>query len=325
MKTAKAVIFPLDEKWRVDSSGYSHGLNGQVLRLSGLVPYAEVAQILDEVGQIRIGTTTVWEQTQTHGERLRQAQIKQQQHVSVERTRWQDNRYDPFLQRCVSIDGGMVCIVGEGWKELKVGLVGGCEQARESEKASVRLKDMDYCAVLGEVDRFEPALWALAVKHDVPHAGRLVAVADGAQWIWCLVDDLFPVCTRILDYYHAKQHLAQAAHDCFPNDEPAAQTWLKTMSDCLFQGEIWKIIASLQRQQQPTSYFVKQQRRMQYQQFRAAGFPIGSGGVESSVKQFKHRLCGAGMRWSRVGAERMITLRTAVMADSFHDLWQQVA
>ena len=168
-------------------------------------------------------------------------------------------------------------------------------------------------------------LWALAVKHLVPYAGRLVIVADGAQWIWRLVSDLFPVCTQILDYYHAKQHLAQAAHACYPDDEQAAQSWFKQMSDCLFQGEVWKIIAHLQKHQQPTRYFVNQQRRMQYQQFRAEGYPIGSGAVESAIKQFKHRLTGAEMRWSQAGAERMATIRASVMSGTLQDLWQQAA
>jgi hypothetical protein len=184
---------------------------------------------------------------------------------------------------------------------------------------------MDYGAVIGDVQTFDPVLWALAVKHDVPYAGQVVVVCDGAPWIWRLVRDLFPVCTQILDYYHAKQQLAQAAHAYYPDDELAAQSWFKQMNDCLFQGEIWKIIAHLEKHQQPTSYFVNQQRRMQYQQFRAEGFPIGSGGVESAIKQFKQRLTGAGMRWSRQGAERMLTIRSAILSDNLADLWQQAA
>lgn len=289
------------------------------------MPFGEVHQILDELGQIDLGSTTIWEVNQAHSERLHQAQLKEQAHVSVERTRWHSEQYDPFRCRCVSIDGGMVCILGEGWKELKVGLVSDCEPVVAGDSATVRLKDMDYRAVIGGVEDFDPALWALAVEHDVPYAGRLVVVADGAQWIWRLVSDLFPVCTQILDYYHAKQHLAQAAHACYPDDDEAAQSWFKRMSDCLFQGEIWKIIAHLEAHQQPISYFVNHQRRMQYQQFRAEGFPIGSGGVESAIKQFKHRLTGAGMRWSRAGAERMVTIRAAVMAGTLYDLWQQAA
>ena len=318
-------IFPLDEQWQVDSRGYSSALSYQVLWLSGLVPFAQVEQILAAVGQTQIGKTCIWEQTQVHGERLAQLLSKEQAHVSVERTRWQHQKYDPFLTRCVSMDGGMVCILGEGWKEVKVGLVSDIEVDWQAPKPTIRLKDMLYRAVIGDVNAFEPVLWALAVKHAVPYAGRLVVVADGAPWIWRLVADLFPVCTQIVDYYHAKQHLAQAVHGIYPDDDTAAATCFKRLNDYLFQGEIWKIIAELQHHQQAASYFINHQRRMQYQQFRADGFPIGSGGVESAIKQFKHRLTGAGMRWSRQGAERMITIRSAILSRTFHDLWQRAA
>ena len=70
MSLVEEVIFPLDEQWQVDASGYSSQLSYQVLWLSGLVPFEEVHHILEEVGQIKIGTSTIWEQTQAHGERL---------------------------------------------------------------------------------------------------------------------------------------------------------------------------------------------------------------------------------------------------------------
>ncbi len=60
---------------------------------------------------------------------------------------------------------------------------------------------------------------------------------------------------------------------------------------------------------------------MQYQDFREQGYPIGSGTVESGIKQFKARLTGAGMRWSRNGAQRMLTIRAAVLTDNFDHLW----
>jgi hypothetical protein len=46
---------------------------------------------------------------------------------------------------------------------------------------------------------------------------------------------------------------------------------------------------------------------MQHQLFREDGFPIGSGGVEMVIRQFKHRNTGAGMHWSEPGAERIVT------------------
>lgn len=64
---------------------------------------------------------------------------------------------------------------------------------------------------------------------------------------------------------------------------------------------------------------------MQYHQFREEGYPIGSGTVESGIKQFKARLTSPGMRWSRPGAERMLVIRAAVLADTFDDLWTAAA
>jgi hypothetical protein len=46
-------------------------------------------------------------------------------------------------------------------------------------------------------------------------------------------------------------------------------------------------------------YFLKHHRRMHYMQLREQGWVIGSGMVESGIKQYKDRFCGAGMRWSR--------------------------
>lgn len=325
MTRAKRVIFPLDKRWQLDGRGYSSELSYQVVWLSALVPFSEVHQILSEIGQIGIGATTLWEVNQVHSERLHQAQLSEHEHVSVERTRWNSQLYDPFSCRYVSMDGGMVCILKEGWKELKVGVVSEIEQDFTTSESPAHLVNMEYRGVIGSVDEFEPAVWALAVKHAVPYAGKVVVVADGAQWIWRLVSDLFPVCTQILDYYHAKQQLAQATHDCFPDDEKMAQKWFKKLSKYLFQGEIHKIITELSQYHHTANYFVNHQRRMLYQSFRAQGFPIGSGAVESAIKQFKHRLTGAGMRWSRRGAEHMVTVRASVMAGNLQQLWQLAA
>jgi hypothetical protein len=60
---------------------------------------------------------------------------------------------------------------------------------------------------------------------------------------------------------------------------------------------------------------------MQYQAFREEGFLIGSGPVESEIKQFKARLTGPGMRWSRPNAQRMLVIRSAVLSNDFDALW----
>jgi len=45
--------------------------------------------------------------------------------------------------------------------------------------------------------------------------------------------------------------------------------------------------------------------------------------VESACKQFRARLAGSGMRWSRPGLQRLRPIRTVVMSQRFDDLGQK--
>lgn len=123
-----------------------------------------------------------------------------------------------------------------------------------------------------------------------------------------------------IDY--ATQHLAQAAQALFPQAETQATTWYQQARHLLFHGQAWRIIQTLHQAELPDQahYFQQHQRRMRYHQFREEGHLIGSGPVESGIKQFKARLSGPGMRWSRPHVERMLVLRAAVLSDTFDAL-----
>jgi hypothetical protein len=280
------------------------------------VPYEQAQAIAERIGGWHVAVGTVWQQTQTHGQRLLEATEHAQQQVSLETTQWDNQRYVPQARKAVSMDGGMVHVRGEGWKELKVGLVADVPVVNFAKDEPVHLSKMRYCGVLGDVAAFEPVLWALAVEHAIPYAGVVVVTADGAPWIWRLADNYFPCAAQVVDWYHACQHLAEAAQARFPDDPTAAQGWAETLKAHLFKGEIHLITEQFERYDlvSHADYFHEHARRMPYAQFRAAGFPIGSGGVESGVKQFKQRLSGPGMRWSRPALNRMIVLRSAVLA-----------
>lgn len=105
---------------------------------------------------------------------------------------------------------------GEGWKEVKAGVIGDIDPVlvqteMPPDEQRPRLHHLRYVGVVGDGDALSRALWTLALKHGVPYAGRSAVVADGASWIWRVAADLFPVSTQIVDWYHAKDHLAQAA------------------------------------------------------------------------------------------------------------------
>jgi hypothetical protein len=232
--------------------------------------------------------------------------------------------------RLLSMDGGMVNIEGEGWKELKVGLVGTViadEPASVDEVSSVHTTAAHYCAVLGDVTAFTPVLLALARRTAFRQAAQSCITADGAAWIWNLADTHFADSVQIVDYYHARQHLSLAAQALFPDHPARADTWFHAHTQDLFAGSFQPIVADLEQAglTDSAAYFQTHCARMNYADFQEQGYPIGSGSVESEVKQFKHRLDGPGMYWSRQGAENMILIRATVLDGSFDTRWASAA
>jgi hypothetical protein len=328
-------IFPLDKQLGLNATAYSQQMAHKLVWLSGLLPYAQGAAVFAEIGERQIPASSLWRQTQQHGERL-QAHVKHQQaQVSVERVVLPDARHDHHQRKAVSMDGGRVNLRGEGWRELKVGAVFDVETRLERNPPTQQLDEMapgtngHDTAVLGSKAAFTPALWALAVDHEVPTAKARAVIGDGAAWVWSVAEEVCPDGRQIVDWFHAVHHLAEAASALYPNqqDDPKRTRWLKTDKDHLYMGRMHKIVAALCKQQPAdlALYFETHQRRMQDLEFREEGLPMGSGVIESGVKQFKQRLTGAGMRWNVDNANRMLVIRAAVLGNDFHDLWRQAA
>jgi hypothetical protein len=69
-------------------------------------------------------------------------------------------------------------------------------------------------------------------------------------------------------------------------------------------------------------YLRKRAAMLCYADFRAAGYPIGSGSVESANKLLvQARLKGAGMRWAPAHVNPMLALRTIAASDRWAEAW----
>lgn len=320
---------PLDKRWHLLGGVYSPELAKQMVWLAGTRAYAEAAETFERIARRRVPLSVIWEETQRHGQRLQAQVVQQQAQVGVERVVLPPVGSDHDRPLAVSLDGGQMNLRGEGWKEFKAGTVfevvatPGLDRETGDWVDEVHGVNLSYRAVLGSVADFAPALWGLAVERQVPQAADLSVVADGAEWIWNLADDLFPDGVQIVDWYHATEYLAHSAEALYPQDAQAAQTWQQARRDDLFLGHTHKLIEPLERAglSAQADYFRKHTRRMQYQEFHEDDRPLGSGTVESGIKRFKHRLCGAGMRWARPSAERMLVVRAAVLSHNFDALW----
>jgi hypothetical protein len=91
--------------------------------LSGMLPYQQGEQVMERIGERYVSDSSIWRQCQGYGTQL-QAEVEyQRQQVSVERIQLPDARHDHNQRKALSMDGGMVNMRGEGWRELKVGAV----------------------------------------------------------------------------------------------------------------------------------------------------------------------------------------------------------
>ena len=62
-------------------------------------------------------------------------------------------------------------------------------------------------------------------------------------------------------------------------------------------------------------YFETNRHRMRYAEFRAKGYPIGSGTVGSACKRvIGARLKQAGMRWTKTGVQAVLNLRAQLLS-----------
>jgi len=240
----------------------------------------------------------------------------------------------------VAMDGGKIHIRGEGWKEFKVGCVFEVAVRATPDQETGDMIDAahavhnSYVAHLGGPERFGELVWAEAHRRGWEGAPDTEVVGDGAPWIWNLAMDYFYDSRQIVDWYHATEHLAYAARLLEGEGTDAARRWFKAQATVLYQGHALRIAQRLESAARTrpgiaeellkeAGYFRNNQRRMRYLEMREEGWAIGSGMVESGVKRFKARFAGAGMRWSRAGAERLMPVRAAVMSHRFDELWQK--
>ena len=230
----------------------------------------------------------------------------------------------------VSIDGSMIRIEGEGYREVKMVSVSEVEKAEPSSNGEskvgraegeekLKLVHHSYRAVLGGKGTFEPGLRAELVRRRVMDAAEITSVNDGAGWIWDLVGRYLPEGrAEVLDWSHAVQNLAKAAAAAFGEGAPEAQAWLAERKTELWEGRVAAVGGALLRLprrrgergrliRNVQEYVTQHASRMDYARFRAEGRPIGSGTVESGGKNVvQSRMKRGGQSWSSNGAKRML-------------------
>ncbi len=327
---------------RLVGKNWSEGIVKLMVWLSGIVSYGLSEEIMQQIGQMNVSDSSIWREAQEWGKRFQALEEGEQEGKAVT-GRWGGpiRVATPRGRMGVAMDGGMIHIRKEGWKEVKVGCVFDVQEIPTLDKATGDVIEIghavrnSYVAHLGGPEEFGAKLWTEADRRGWLGAADSEVVGDGAPWIWNLAEDHFYSSHQVVDWYHAVQHLANAGHLLYGEGE-AFRRWYNSSKTALFQGQASRIAQELSAaaQQHATAgedlereagYFRNNSHRMNYQEMREDGWVIGSGMVESGAKQFKARFTGPGMRWSRAGADRLLPIRAAIMSGRFDAVWQRAS
>ncbi len=160
-----------------------------------------------------------------------------------------------------------------------------------------------------------------------------MVLGDGAPWIWHIADEILPEAIQILDWYHLAEHVHETKRLVFDGRERSARAWLKRILDHLWFGRIDEALKSIQRtrvhgkaEQERLGdlcrYIESNRCRMGYHRLHARGYPVGSGVVESGIKQVvQQRHKQAGMRWNQDHLRKMLNVSTYIRSNRWDEFW----
>lgn len=180
-----------------------------------------------------------------------------------------------------------------------------------------------------------PSEFALRVQREALRRGfgkasRAVVIGDGAKWIWNLAGTYFPDAIQIVDLYHAKGSVSEAAKAIHGPTSDIGKVWAKARRDELEAGKIDAVIHELdlhaaicKEAKNCRDYLEHNRSRMDYPTFRSQGLCTSSGVVEAGCKTaIGTRLKRAGMHWTVRGADSIIALRCCRLSGRFEDFWE---
>ena len=180
-----------------------------------------------------------------------------------------------------------------------------------------------------------------ALQRDPQGNQRWVAVVDGNETQLTILKELakhYGVrLTIVLDIFHVLEYLWKAGHALAAEGSAELEQWVLQRLGRVLEGRAHQVAAGMRRsatkrrlakrQREPVdrcaNYLLKYQDYLAYDQYLAAGFPIGSGVIEGACRHLVNdRLGITGARWRLRGAEAVLRLRALRSSGDFDDYWR---
>ena len=307
---------------------WSPRLHQIVALLGTLVPFGQVPALVALIRGVSISPATVRRVTEAAGAALATGQEADAERV---RTDLPPSPPGPLRQQ-VSVDGAMVPIVGGEWREVKTLAIGELDAG-----AAGHAGQWSYVARILEADGFADLATGELHRRGTFAAETVVAVADGAVWCQQFYAYHLPGAIRILDFPHAAGHLSRAAQACWgPGDDRRRLESRPNVPSC-WPGKATEVVQAVTElpvtqapnpseaytvMRQVAHYLQERLPQLAYADFVAAGYPIGSGAVESANKRVvEARLKGGGMHWTVANANAVLALRGVLCSQRWETAW----
>ena len=238
---------------------------------------------------------------------------------------------DPFAPTAtigLCLDGAMVPLVDGEWQEVRTLTVSRVVVT----DAEVRTTDLSYVSQLAPAAVFAHTIGVELTRRGVlTHPGTVVAVSDGAVWIQEALDLQVPQAERVLDVMHAVEYLADAAKASFGPETAATSEWLGIWRHALRAGRWREVLTALEalpsspERTNALRYLGSRTAMLAYDRCDRAGWPVGSGTVESANKLVvEARMKGAGRHWHPGSVNPMVGLCAVMASRRWEQAWPRI-
>jgi len=317
-------VRPFARAAQVACRSYSLGLQRVLADFGADVPFGQVVEKVQEHYGIRVAASAVRAITQGHGAAFeREADLAAQ--MPARGVAWVVAEMDGSMIPTVQIAAGR----GDkrrrrevSWQEARLALagVGGSVERY-------------YGATMGSVEQAGRQWRACAVRAGAGRNTHIHCVGDGASWIINQAREQFGGQGRYLvDYYHVSAYLAAAAAVVAPTQ---ASAFRRAQQQRLKENQVEAVRAELAPHGEAMSlpdaeapvrvclrYLSNHLEYLDYQGAIAAGWPIGSGEIESGHRTvIQARLKVSGAWWREENAEKMLALRVGRANGEWQSYW----
>ncbi len=315
---------PWDNEQGLDKRLWTPRVKELVATTCAALPYTAALGLVERMTGLAIEESSGEEIVRDIGSRLRAAEEKT---ITAAVDIGEDVSGDVSPVRLyISIDAAKAHTDGE-WHDIKTAVIYEGKRAEGAEVDTVSY--CRYTAAQENSEGFGRRIYTKAMQAGYDRAIERIVLGDGGGWIWNEVGNHFPNSIKILDYFHACEHVYSLAEVLYGEGDPKGKRWAKEQCEKLRTSGPQTLLRSIKRRKARNErerealrleggYFRKYRKYMNYPAYRAKGLMIGSGPVESACKVVVgQRLKQAGMRWTKDGADVVLAVRTALLSNEF--------